>query len=53
MNSESGKGSNPRPRSVDKQTFDANWDAIFKKNKSKVAESLDKKIENYSKEDSQ
>ena len=27
-----GKGSTPRPFSVDRKTFDANWDAIFKKN---------------------
>ena len=30
----SGKGSRPRPYSVDQKTFDSNWDAIFgKKNK--------------------
>jgi|LakMenE18May11ns_1017448.scaffolds.fasta_scaffold9951568_4 hypothetical protein len=28
----SGKGSSPRPYSVDKKTFDNNWDRIFKKN---------------------
>lgn len=28
----SGKGSRPRPYSVDKKTFDDNWDRIFKKN---------------------
>ena len=27
----SGKGSRPRPFSVDQKTFDSNWDAIFKK----------------------
>jgi hypothetical protein len=27
----SGKGSRPRPFSVDQKTFDNNWDAIFKK----------------------
>jgi archaellum component FlaC len=27
-----GKGSNSRPFSVDKKTFDKNWDAIFKNN---------------------
>jgi hypothetical protein len=27
----SGKGSKPRPFSVDRKTFDANWDSIFKK----------------------
>lgn len=26
----SGKGSKPRPYSVDKKTFDDNWDRIFK-----------------------
>jgi hypothetical protein len=28
-----GKGSRPRPYSVDQKTFDNNWDSIFKKNK--------------------
>lgn len=28
----SGKGSTPRPFSVDKKTFDDNWDRIFRKN---------------------
>jgi hypothetical protein len=48
-----GKGSSPRPYSVDQKTFDANWDAIFKKNKSEVAETKDDKIEDHSVEDSQ
>ena len=26
-----GKGSKPRPRSVDQKTFDENWDKIFRK----------------------
>ena len=26
-----GKGSKPRPFSVDQSTFDSNWDKIFKK----------------------
>lgn len=26
----SGKGSRPRPYSVDQKTFDENWDIIFK-----------------------
>ena len=26
---EAGKGSKPRPLSVDQQTFDANWEKIF------------------------
>ena len=29
--SDGGKGSKPRPLSVDKETFDNNWDAIFSK----------------------
>ena len=29
----SGKGSKPRPLSVDQKTFDDNWDKIFKKEK--------------------
>jgi hypothetical protein len=28
-----GKGSKPRPYSVDQKTFDDNWDVIFKKDK--------------------
>ena len=28
----SGKGSKPRPYSVDRETFESNWDAIFNKN---------------------
>lgn len=27
--SDGGKGSKPRPFSVDQKTFDSNWDAIF------------------------
>lgn len=30
-----GKGSKPRPFSVDQKTFDNNWDNIFKKKKEK------------------
>ena len=29
--SDGGKGSNPRPYSVDKKTFEDNWDKIFNK----------------------
>jgi hypothetical protein len=29
----SGKGSKPRPFSVDRKTFESNWDRIFKKKK--------------------
>lgn len=35
--SHGGKGDKPRPYSVSLETFDANWDAIFKKNKAKEA----------------
>lgn len=31
----SGKGSRPRPFSVDRRTFEDNWDKIFAKKKSK------------------
>lgn len=48
-----GKGSSPRPYSVDQKTFDANWDAIFKKSKSEVNELSDDKIEDHSEEDPQ
>lgn len=29
--SDGGKGSAPRPLSVDRKTFESNWDMIFKK----------------------
>lgn len=29
--SDGGKGSTPRPIDVDKETYDKNWDRIFKK----------------------
>ena len=31
--SDGGKGSNPRPFSVDQKTFDSRWDLIFNKGK--------------------
>ena len=31
--SDGGKGSKPRPYSVDLKTFDNNWEAIFRKDK--------------------
>ena len=35
----SGKGSRPRPFSVDRKTFESNWEKIFgKKSKKKVTE---------------
>lgn len=37
-----GKGSSPRPYSVDQKTFDTNWDRIFGK-KSSSPESQEKK----------
>lgn len=33
-----GKGSRPRPFSVDQKTFDTNWNAIFKKEQSVIEE---------------
>ena len=36
--SDGGKGSSPRPFSVDQNTFANNWDAIFKKNKKSEGE---------------
>lgn len=43
--SDGGKGSNPRPFSVDKKTFDSNWDQIFKKD-SGVAQSVERQTHN-------
>jgi hypothetical protein len=34
----SGKGSRPRPFSVDQNTFAANWDTIFRKSDPRVLE---------------
>ncbi len=39
-----GKGSRPRPFSVDQKTFDSNWDKIFSKNKKTNQEEFDKKV---------
>ena len=33
MKNDGGKGSSPRPYSVDQNTFSNNWDNIFKKDK--------------------
>jgi hypothetical protein len=33
--SQNGKGSKPRPKSVDQKTWEKNYDKIFKKKKSK------------------
>lgn len=38
MASEAGKGSRPRPYSVDHKTFDDNWNRIFNKKKKTDAE---------------
>lgn len=41
----SGKGSNPRPFSVDQKTFSDNWERIFKKNENNDSEkSLDQEV---------
>lgn len=39
----SGKGSRPRPYSVDRKTYESNWDKIFgKKKNKKVKKNLDR-----------
>lgn len=40
----SGKGSKPRPYSVDNTTFDSNWDSIFNKKKKTDQEKFDEAI---------
>lgn len=40
----SGKGSRPRPFSVDQKTFDSNWDNIFNQNKKTDQEKFDDAI---------
>jgi len=42
--SDGGKGSSPRPFSVDKTTFDDNWDRIFNRKKETDLEKFDKAI---------
>lgn len=37
----SGKGSKPRPYSVDQETFNSNWDSIFNKKKKTESEKFD------------
>jgi len=39
-----GKGSRPRPYSVDQKTFDSNWDAIFNKKKQSDTEKFDQAV---------
>jgi hypothetical protein len=50
---EAGKGSRPRPFSVDQKTFDANWESIFgNKNMSEDEQSSkDEEIIDHSEED--
>jgi hypothetical protein len=40
----SGKGSRPRPYSVDQKTFDDNWDKIFSNKKKTESEKFDEAI---------
>lgn len=40
----SGKGSKPRPFSVDRKTFDKNWDTIFGKKEDKEQKRKDKEL---------
>jgi hypothetical protein len=42
--SDGGKGSRPRPFSVDQKTFDNNWDMIFNKNKKTDKEKFDEQV---------
>lgn len=55
--SDGGKGSKPRPLSVDRETFDKNWNRIFKNEyqdelntEDCVLDALNTDIENASKE---
>jgi hypothetical protein len=53
--SDGGKGSSPRPFSVDQKTFSNNWDAIFNRKKKTEQEKFDEAImkdEYYDLEDS-
>jgi hypothetical protein len=42
--SDGGKGSSPRPFSVDQKTFSNNWDAIFNRKKKTEQEKFDEAI---------
>ncbi len=42
--SDGGKGSRPRPFSVDQKTFDNNWNMIFNKNKKTDKEKFDEQV---------
>lgn len=46
--SDGGKGSKPRPFSVDQSTYDNNWDNIFNKKKKSEAE---KQVEAFLKDE--
>ena len=54
---EAGKGSRARPLSVDRQTYESNWDSIFSQSKEYFERdkdrSLDERIVDYSDEDQQ
>jgi hypothetical protein len=41
--SENGKGSKKRPRSVDQETWDKNYERIFRKNKKTKCDKIRKK----------
>lgn len=45
----SGKGSKPRPYSVDKKTFDDNWDRIFKNEYQDILSTEDAVLEAFDK----
>lgn len=42
--SDGGKGSSPRPYSVDQKTFDDNWDRIFNRKKKTEQEKFDQVV---------
>ena len=42
--SDGGKGSSPRPFSVDQTTFDNNWDRLFNRKKQTVQEQFDQVV---------
>ena len=44
MSQWNGKGSRPRPLSVPREVRDANWDAIFSKDKKTDAEKFDDQV---------
>lgn len=42
--SDGGKGSTPRPFSIDQKTFDSNWNTIFNRRKPTDAEQFEQAI---------